>query len=295
MKQNSLPDFFRLVRTGNLLIIVITQLFAGYFLNKEFGFKDLFEADLIKLITATVLVAAAGYIINDYMDVKLDMVNKPNRVIIGKTISRRWAMFLHSVFNLLAAFLAYSINVKVLCVIVLVSLLLWLYSQYLKKTYLAGNILVSILSATTILILYFLNENINLLGIIIYSFFAFIVSLIREIAKDIEDIRGDEKFRAKTLPIVIGIRKTKNVMIALQLLLLSVMFVFAGLFGAISATDIEVSFIFIIYSFLFICLPLGYILLKTKAADLKKDFSGLSLYYKAIMILGILSMIFWRL
>ena len=123
MKQNSLPDFFRLVRTGNLLIIVITQLFAGYFLNKEFGFKDLFEADLIKLITATVLVAAAGYIINDYMDVKLDMVNKPNRVIIGKTISRRWAMFLHSVFNLLAAFLAYSINVKVLCVIVLVSLL----------------------------------------------------------------------------------------------------------------------------------------------------------------------------
>jgi len=133
------------------------------------------------------------------------------------------------------------------------------------------------------------------LGIIIYSFFAFIVSLIREIAKDIEDIRGDEKFRAKTLPIVIGIRKTKNVMIALQLLLLSVMFVFAGLFDAISATDIEVSFIFIIYSFLFICLPLGYILLKTKAADLKKDFSGLSLYYKAIMILGILSMIFWRL
>ncbi len=166
-------DFLRLIRINNILMIAITQVFAYYFLNPTIEFYSIFERNFIFLIISTSLVASAGYIINDYMDVKLDMVNKPKAVIIGKSISRRWAILLHSGFNILAIYLAWQISYRVAGLVFTCSLLLWMYSQYFKKSYLLGNILVALMTASTIFILIPFDENTNDTACIAYSLFAF--------------------------------------------------------------------------------------------------------------------------
>lgn len=292
--MRKIVDFFRLIRIQNLLIVTLTQFFAYYFLNKNLNLIDIINPNFLYLVMATVLVAAAGYIINDYMDVKLDLVNKPNKVIIGQSISRRWAMFLHLSLTFFAIIFSLKISIKVLILIIACTFMLWLYSQFLKKTYLAGNLLVSILTAFTIFILWFFNNQINLYGIITYSVFAFLTTLLREIVKDTEDLRGDEKFKAKTLPIVVGVRKAKNVILALQAIILVFTLLLASWFGALSNANYQTNFLFITYTLFLVCMPMLINIWLIKTADIKNDFSRLSLLIKLNMLLGIFSMCFWR-
>lgn len=286
--------FLKLIRYQNLLIILVTQAFAFYFLDVQTKVNDLLDMSFIFICIITFLAASAGYIINDYMDVYLDLVNKPEKVIVGNIISRRWAMFLHLVLNIVALSMAWSLNKNVFLLTFICIALLWLYSQFLKKTYLAGNLVVAFLTSFTIFILYFINQNLNSNAIITYAVFAFFTTLIREIIKDTEDLRGDELFKAKTLPIVLGVRRTKNVLFYLQLTLVALTFMLNGLFGALSDASSKINFLFSIYTTFFVLVPMIFIIWLIKTADTKADFSRLSLYSKLIMITGIISMFFWK-
>ncbi|MFZ4799399.1 MAG: geranylgeranylglycerol-phosphate geranylgeranyltransferase [Bacteroidia bacterium] len=246
------------------------------------------------LISATFLSAAAGYIINDYMDVKLDMVNKPKAVIIGKSISRRWAILLHSSFNILAIYLAWQISYKVAGLVFTCSLLLWMYSQYFKKSYLLGNFLVALMTASTIFILIPFDENTNVLACIAYSVFAFFSNLIREIIKDTEDMRGDSKFNANTLPIKLGIRKTKNILLYLQIIFIVSCIFLIYLFPIISNTNLLYFVWFSSFIVFLVIIPSFYSLYLIWNADTKKHFTKLSFLSKLIMIFGVISMVFWR-
>jgi 4-hydroxybenzoate polyprenyltransferase len=239
-------------------------------------------------------VAAAGYIINDYMDVMLDLVNKPERVIVGKTISRRWAMFLHFGFNLTAVLIALQLNNTIALGVFLSSLFLWIYSQLLKKNYLVGNLMVATLSSFTLLIIYIFDHRVMINGIWVYAAFAFFTTVVREIIKDTEDMRGDEKFKCKTLPIILGVRKTKDVIIWLQVILVGLTLVYCTFFGAISYSSNKVFGIFVMYMLLAVVIPMFASIWLIRIADVKQDFSRLSLIAKIIMITGILSMVFWR-
>jgi len=163
----SLPiiDFFRLIRIKNLIIISATQLFAYYFLTPNLSYAQLFSLPFLLLLASTFFVAAAGYIINDYMDVRLDLINKPSKVIVGNSISRRWAMFLHFLLNSIAVLLALAINKHIALLVCVCALSLWLYSQFLKKTYLIGNILVALLTAFTLWIMHIFQEDMMVAGI----------------------------------------------------------------------------------------------------------------------------------
>lgn len=292
--MNRLVDFFKLIRYKNILIISITQVFAYYFLSPDINADDILSQRFLLLVSATFLSAAAGYIINDYMDVKLDMINKPNDVIIGKTISRRWAILLHSLFNILALVFAWMISYRVAVLVFTCSLLLWMYSQYFKKSYLLGNLLVATMTASTIFILIPFDENTNIIACVAYSLFAFFSNLIREIIKDTEDIRGDSRFNANTLPIQLGVRKTKNILLTLQVTFMLGSFGFIFLFPRFSQTS-EINFIlFFIYFAFFIELPSIYSLYLMWKSDVKKDFTKLSFISKLIMVLGIISMVFWK-
>jgi 4-hydroxybenzoate polyprenyltransferase len=246
------------------------------------------------LISATFLSAAAGYIINDYMDVKLDMVNKPKSVIIGKSISRRWAILLHSGFNIFAIYLAWQISYRVAALVFTCSLLLWMYSQYFKKSYLLGNLLVALMTASTIFILIPFDENSNIYACIAYSLFAFFSNLIREIIKDTEDMRGDSKFNAKTLPIKLGTRKTKTILIYLQIVFIVSCNFLIYLFPIISFTNKIYFNWFCLYMLILVIIPSFYSLYLIWNADTKKHFTKLSFISKLIMIFGVLSMVFWR-
>jgi 4-hydroxybenzoate polyprenyltransferase len=275
--------------------MLFTQVLSFYFLSPHISIADLTSQRFVFLCIATLLVGAGGYIINDYIDVKLDLINKPDKVVVGQYISRRWSMFLHLIVTGAAVILGFLIGTKVTIAIVAAAILLWLYSVSFKKQFLIGNIVVSCLSSFVIIINYIYDNSLNLDLIIAYSFFAFTLTLLREIIKDTEDIRGDGKFDCKTIPIVIGVRKTKSLLLIINSIFLVSVFAYTTFYGAsypFVHPGIRGSFIF--YMLALVIIPLVVMLYFIRTADTTSDFKRLSSYAKIIMVLGMLSIIFWR-
>jgi len=240
-----ITHFLKLVRIGNLLVIGLTLVVFHSYLdgitNPSLHFviplpenvasafvKPLFTFEFFLLLTSTVLIAAAGNIINDYFDVKSDRVNKPEKVIIGVHIKRRWAIVFNWTFNSLAFLISLYLSWKMqniwLLVIPFLSMnILWFYSMYYKRKFLVGNILIAALTGILPFYVYEFHFNTFLHSdswinsmlddyIFIYCFFAFMFNFMREIVKDMADIKGDLKLHSRTLPIELGIKKTKIIL-----------------------------------------------------------------------------------
>lgn len=298
-----LPAFLRLVRWSNLLFIALTQaLFYGCIYLPLYGQPQTGRSLL--LVLASVAIAAAGYIINDYFDVNIDHVNKPEKNVVDSIIHRRWAIIWHLALSLtgvvLTAFAAgrqrwYLVLANLGCVV-----LLWLYSTSLKRKLLIGNVVISLLTAWTILVLFFFFTNPadafnadNLVSrrifrlAFLYAGFAFVISLVREALKDMEDMEGDARYGCKTLPIVAGIKATKIysavwlVVLTGTLIILQVYVLQLGWWPSV------------VYNLSFIVVPLLVTLYKLRTAASSKDFAQLSSYTKWIMLTGILSMLFF--
>jgi 4-hydroxybenzoate polyprenyltransferase len=300
--------FLRLIRFPNLVIIVITQYFMRWFILKPLlsvaGFKvQLSALQFAMLVLSTVSLAAAGYIINDYFDRKTDLINRPGTVIVGRLISRRYAMFFHVLFTaigiLAGAALAYSVHRLSLTVIFLfVSMVLWLYSTSYKRQLLIGNILISILVGIVPLMvllfefpllvkryqLYTLATGVNfdflLFWVCSYSGFAFLLNLIREIVKDIEDFEGDYIFGRQTIPIVWGMHTSKKIVIVLIIvMILPILYL---LYFHLN-DQISVSYIL-----LFVVMPLILLAFGTSWANSKTQYHTLSQIAKGIMFASLL-------
>lgn len=287
--------FLQLIRINNLLIMLFTQVLSYYFLSAHIGIDQLLEPRFVYLCLATVFVGAGGYIINDYLDINLDLINKPGKVIVGQIISRRWTMFWHFTLNGLALIMGVYIGAKVTIAIACAALLLWVYSVSFKRKFLIGNLLVSLLSAFVIIINYVYDTGLNAGLIIAYSIFAFSITLLREIIKDAEDIRGDGRFDCKTIPIVLGIRQTKNILFYLTFVFIVVLVAYTTLYASAFEFVYPITRVgFLFYMLLGVWAPLGVMLYKIRKADTTSDFTRLSLLAKLIMVTGILSMVFWR-
>lgn len=279
--------FMRLVRVQNLLIVVLTQYLARVFLvgsptarPDTNWLSDLADPTMLLLSLSTVCIAAAGYIINDYFDVKIDIINKPQRVIIGRYLKRRMAMGAHQVLNVVGCLIGLYLSRWVFIVDVLSVTLLWFYSAQFKRQPFIGNVIVAFLTALSLIILaVYYRRNVDLL--LIYAFFSFVISLVREIIKDMEDIRGDARFGCRTLPIVWGLRRTKYFLYALI-----AMFIISLFFMAKSLGNHQLSLIFGCLLF-----PVIYLIYQLVYADKKKDFGHLSNLCKVIMLMGVISMI----
>ena len=309
--MNVLPAFFKLVRWPNLFFIALTQVLFRFFIlrfifiKSPSGFENLrLSLPLFCLLVfASVSIAAAGYIINDYFDVNIDLVNKPSKLIIDRYIKRRWAIALHIIFSFIGFVISCYVGYKIRNIYIpffnLVSIIgLWFYSTTFKKKLLIGNVLISLLTAWVILILTVSEHKIpvslndiywqRLLKLsFIYAGFAFIISLIREVIKDMEDMRGDVKYGCKTMPIVWGLQVSK-VFVAVWIIVI---------IGSVAALQFYVIhlgwWVSSLYSLLTIIFPLLYVLRKLYAAHTKKEFHHLSTVVKLIMLSGILSMIFF--
>jgi 4-hydroxybenzoate polyprenyltransferase len=201
--------------------------------------------DYFLLVFSTIMIAAAGNIINDYFDVKADRINKPEKVIIGKHIKQRWAIVWHWAFNFVAFSIACYLSLRHetfwYVFIHLFSInALWFYSMYFKRQFLIGNVLIALLTGLVPILsgIYFLDItkpysaiqndfwtientswitgiNLKIFFVLFFAFFAFALNFLREIVKDMEDVKGDLILRAKTLPIMLGIAKTRLICIAL--------------------------------------------------------------------------------
>ena len=206
-----LKALFHLTRPVNLFFVVLGQILASFYI-----LKLPLSSELLLLFTGTLLITAAGYVINDYFDIKADAVNKPHAVYIGRQVSRRKSLLFVFIQNSIALVLAIFISREVALIYSIVIVLLWLYSYLLKRSFFIGNLLVACLAGFSIYILKYIGHSSNLL--LAYVFFAFMSNLIREIIKDCEDIKGDLLLGATTVPIVIGLQKTRYMILALIIL-----------------------------------------------------------------------------
>lgn len=301
-------NFLRLIRYKNLLIIVLTQYLMRWSIIKPLLKVNQFELQFSELnffflVMATVFITAAGYVINDYFDAKTDLVNRPEKVILGRKLNRRWAILLHVIFNTigigLGAYISFYIGLPILTLVfVMITGILWFYSTTYKRQFFIGNVIVAILTALVpLMVLLFeipllrerygllmneLRANFNyiILWVTAFSFYAFLLTLIREIIKDIEDFEGDCAYGRNTLPIVLGVMYSKIIIITFILLTqFSLIYVY---FRFLKDT------ITLIYFSVFLIIPLLVLLFKIFVAKDKRDYHLASNLSKIIMLAGIL-------
>lgn len=298
-------SILNLIRWKNLLMIAITQLLIKYALLEPFGIKTSLDTlGITLLILATICIAAAGNIINDIYDVETDFINKPDKLIVGKTISEKTAFNLFIAFNIIGVGIGFYVSNYIgrsafFSLFVIISALLYVYASYLKRTFLIGNIVISILVGLSILIVGIFEllptitpENrqfqLTFFKIIFdYSVFAFSINLLREIAKDLEDIDGDYKAGMNTLPIAIGRTRATNILFVSTLIPLFALtyYVVNSLYKNNIATG---------YFLLFVIGPLIYISIKSFSAKAKQDYNHISTMLKLVMLFGMLSLLLYK-
>jgi 4-hydroxybenzoate polyprenyltransferase len=276
----SIIQFISLIRWPNLFLLGLNLYLVRIFLiGPPNIFLSVFlEKEFILILSSIVLITAAGYIINDYYDIKIDLINKPNRVIVGRQFSRRIVLLIYFLLNIIALTLALSISKLVFLTFTFCVFLLWYYSNSLKRKPFIGNFIVSLLTAFSLIVMALFYHK-NQLIICIYAYFAFSMTLIREVIKDIEDVKGDIRHGCETLPIVWGIRKTK-----ISIEVFSFIFALSFLF---------ISYYFKIYFGWYWIIFLGVFLLfiyRLIIADTQIEFRQISTILKMIMLAGILSM-----
>lgn len=305
MLKNPFIAFLKLIRIENLLIMAITQICMKYLVFAPLNEYSKFTPTLFTIsLLSTLLIAAAGYIINDYFDVKTDKINRPETVVIDVIIKRRMAMILHIIFNAVGLLLGFYLALKCHSILLLTFqllsiLLLWFYSTHFKKQLLIGNLVVSLLSATVPLmpmvydyylmgeidplVSLFIGDYIKTLVIIVfgYSAFAFLTSFAREVIKDMEDYKGDIQTGGKTMPIVWGMITSKVVTFFLIVITIGLLLLACFKFFK------EQQFIGVYYILGAAVLPLILLIIQTIRAKTSKDFKMASLLLKFIMVTGI--------
>ncbi len=255
------------------------------------------------LILATVCIAAAGNIINDIYDIETDTVNKPDKVIVGKTISEKTAFNLFLILNIVGVGLGFYISHSVgkstfFSIFVIISVALYVYASFLKQTPIIGNIVISFLVAMSILIVGIFDlipaitevnraAQITFFKILMdYAVFAFLINLVREMLKDIEDVDGDYNAQMNTLPIAIGRERAKYVAFIISLTPIAAVIYFI-------VTYLYKQQIAIGYFLVCIVAPLIYASLKIYSAISKKNYHHISTVYKFVMLLGMLSLLLY--
>lgn len=203
------------------------------------------------LILATILIAAGGYVINDYFDIKIDRINRPDKVIVTNMVSKQQAMRYHQALSILGATIGLVVawwcrSWIVALIMLLVPGLLWFYSSSYKRQFIISNLIIALLAAVPPLLIAVVNiaQLTHLYGDIMtyspiahdlyvwlggFGLFALLTTLIREMIKDIEDVEGDRELECHTLPVRLGDWGTKWVVSVLGLLTIALL-VWIGFF-----------------------------------------------------------------
>ena len=308
MFDNYIIPFLKLIRTPNLIIVGLTQVFIQYLiLIPAFNLValpitlDSFHFSL--LVLCTICIAAAGYIINDIIDEPIDQINKPDKVIIGKyfTVPTGFRLYLSVLFLglVIAFYLAnYVGNISLVFIYFIANMVLYLYSKFFKQTAFIGNLIVAIFCAFVAGIVIFserasflqLNDaGLSEISMLCWGYliFAFVSTMFREIVKDIEDIEGDKEKNCKTLPILLGINAAKFVAFLFGSILL-----FLSSYWFLIQIDAGTK-IQVFYLVIGIVLPILFSLIYLIQANRRKEWNQLSLLAKYIMVSGILYLLLY--
>lgn len=292
--------YLNLIRYKNLFLIAMMQLVLVFVFfkmqNTELYLND-WQYGL--LVFSTVCIAAGGYIINDIFDQSADIINKKEKTYVGHSISENLAYNLYVFFTLTGVGIGFYLSNIIekkgfVIVFILCASLLYAYASFLKQILVVKNIVVALVLSLSIIIIGLFEiypattddnrEKMTLVMSILFDFatIAFILNFIREIVKDLEDVKGDINQGIATIPIVLGVTRTRKLVFALSFVPIACIlyYVYNYLFQLIYATA---------FIFLFVVGPLLYFTIKTWNANTHKEFKHLSMILKFVIFFGILA------
>ncbi len=303
----------RLIRLPNLIIIALTQwLVYWHILARAFRENGLVSAlslsECILLILATCSVAAAGYIVNDLVDYRIDVVNrKTERPIVGRLIGRGGARWLYFCFTiggfLLCVFLAFAKNeLEWLWLYPAISILLAWYPLHMKRSPWVGNVVVAVFCAATAGLIWLaergaweelgtINSSSQLRTtqiLILFMVFAFLATWMRELVKDLEDLKGDAEYQRRTMPVVLGVDLTKRFVSSLGFILVAALLI--PIMGRWPGF-LELSMVIINGG---LVAWLGIIIWKTRHATVRNDYAQASLHLKFFLLGGLLLLLIYQ-
>jgi geranylgeranylglycerol-phosphate geranylgeranyltransferase len=211
---NKILSYLKITRPINVLITFFVVVVAILISQKE-------QTDLYTILLASIaasLVAAAGNIVNDIYDIESDKISHPNRPLVLSEISIKEAWYLYISLSFISIFIAASLKPILLVIVIISTILLFIYSAYLKKLPLVGNITVAFLTWLAFIYGGYVTGNPG--AAIVPAGFAFLINLIREIVKDIQDVEGDKKAGESTFPIKYGFQKSKFLIVISAIILI---------------------------------------------------------------------------
>jgi 4-hydroxybenzoate polyprenyltransferase len=312
----AMKEFLDLIRWRNLMMVILTMVLMRYAIiapiigklsvvlnsGKEAYMQlQLPLFDFVLLVLATVLITAGGYVINDYFDIKADLINR-GKVIVGTRIPRRKAIMWHSILNVTGVIAGFYISWKagytmMGALFLIVSGLLYFYSASYKRQFLIGNIIVALLTAMVPMLValyewpalyrFYARNAVTppdidfiLYWVGAFAIFAFLTTLAREIIKDIEDFEGDHEYGRNTVPVVAGIVPAKIISISIVTVVIALIYIVWHFYVNDRIT--------LIYTSLTIVVPLIYVIFQVSLGKSREDLHSASRFMKIAMLSGIL-------
>lgn len=265
-------------RVPNLLIICYTQFATARFLM-DIPWSRIYQLDFLGLMMSTAMIGAGGYIINDYFDQKIDMINRPGKVVVGPDLRRRLALLAHILLSFGGIFLGFLINPFVGLIHIFSTGALWTYSGAIKKVLLLSTLTISFLTILTILLVMVFFRELSILAMI-YALFGCVSIFIRETLKDIISAKGEKVFGVNSVPNVWGIRGAKLI---IYLACFSGILLLVAYLLTIQNWPVRIFFMVLVPFVLWFLYRLG-------NADKISDFKHLKLFTDLIIVAGLVSM-----
>ncbi|MFN0203000.1 MAG: geranylgeranylglycerol-phosphate geranylgeranyltransferase [Bacteroidia bacterium] len=278
--------FFKISRPINLLISGVSFFIAAFF-AKHHSFNFVADYHFWGVLLVILLIAAGGYWINDVYDFRIDRINKPDKAIVNTFLSVKKVLTVYWVMHfLLFAIVVWFVPFSLTFIFVSTAIVLFIYAAWLKRVSLIGNVVVAALTSLVILCAGYLYEI--TLSLAWMMMFAFEINLIREIVKDVEDIKGDLAFKLQTLPIQIGLKRTKYVLYFLYICLLVSCYV-PVVVEYLKHQTLLVPYLS--FSILAVQLPTLYLIYLLYHAINPSEYKKQSTYIKVIMLAGIVNLV----
>jgi 4-hydroxybenzoate polyprenyltransferase len=301
-------SYFKLVRPVNLLILAITQYLVLFFLIRPFMLMNQYDVmmnqfDFALFVLSNVLLAAAGYAINDYFDTDVDNINKPGKNVLLHGVPANHANTLCFILNAVAVLLGFYCSYKVGFIKlgflpIVIASALYFYALKYKRQFLIGNIVVALVVAYAVLVVWLFqffaikNDPAVFAGMLSYftpisgfvsgfAVFAFLLTLIREIVKDAEDVEGDKAAGCNSLPVKLGIASTKKVVLGIII------------FTMLLLTQVQImlytDFVITTWYLMVVQAMFVFLIIKLWKGNERADFHFMSTFIKIMMIAGLLA------
>lgn len=209
---------FYVVRVHNIFLLVLAQYLTSIFiLSSSESWKIIFDKNLFLVILCSTICIVSGFIINDYYDTKKDSINTPIKFRLGESVNDKTKILLYFFLNLLVVLVSSLISMRAILFFSIYIFFIWFYSHKLRKLVFIGNLFYSILTITPFFAILLYFKKIEFI-IIAYALFLFFILLLKDIVKDMKNIKGDFSANHKTIPVVFGESFAKTLVLLLSVI-----------------------------------------------------------------------------